>query len=116
MRLEAGSANSFARFNSIFSRRFQLIDGGDFIRLTAQVGQCLLLRGMPKRFHQQRNRRLPLHSLPVAPGLSQGMAAIIALQAHVLAPGFHPRTHRFDRQAPPLSREEVILHLQVPDR
>jgi len=41
-------------------------------------------------------------------GLAQRVVTIVALQSHILTPGFHPCTHGFHRQAAVLSRKEII--------
>ena len=82
-----------------FRLQLHVVDAFDIFGGDAEVAQRLLLRGMAEGLHQQRHGRASL-VLPVAPGLSQAVAAVIAAQSdRGTPPGWSPP----GRSAPSLS-------------
>lgn len=63
---------------------------------------------MPEGLHQQRHCRPPLQPLPVAPRLTQRVAAVIALEPHMPTPSLYHCAHRRHRQHPPLALKQKL--------
>ena len=84
---------------------------GHLHRLNPQIGHRLPLRLMPKRLHQQRNRRPPL-ILPKPPSLPQRMTSVIPIQTDILTPTLYLTGHlRHPQTIAPATKEQKLLRL-----
>jgi hypothetical protein len=65
------------------------VNVSDLLRLNAKVVQSLPLRGVVEAYHEGGNVGAETHPLMVAPRLTQGVGAVVSLEAHRARPAFY---------------------------